>query len=120
MHLQVHLHQRLLHVLDVGCRVLDETLPVTKTHRGGRFFIQRARTSSLKERRDMIDRKLPELSVRRQCELLKVSRSGLYGEPEPTNPEKLALCVGSTRSIFRARFSGAACWRVPCAKKGAT
>jgi putative transposase len=39
----------------------------------------------------MIDRKLPELSVRRQCELLKVSRSGLYYEPEPTSPEELAL-----------------------------
>jgi putative transposase len=62
-----------------------------RAHRGARFFIQRARTSSLKERRDMIDRKLPELSVRRQCELLRVSRSGLYYEPEPTNPEELAL-----------------------------
>jgi len=39
----------------------------------------------------MIDRELPDLSVRRQCELLKVSRSGLYYEPEPTSPEELAL-----------------------------
>jgi putative transposase len=39
----------------------------------------------------MIDRELPELSVRRQCELLKVSRSGLYYEPEPTSPDELAL-----------------------------
>lgn len=39
----------------------------------------------------MIDRAQPELSVRRQCELLKVSRSGLYYEPEPTSPEELAL-----------------------------
>lgn len=39
----------------------------------------------------MIEHKLPELSVRRQCELLKVSRSGLYYEPEPTSPEELAL-----------------------------
>jgi putative transposase len=31
------------------------------------------------------------LSVRRQCELLGVSRSGLYYEPEPTSPEELAL-----------------------------
>jgi putative transposase len=31
------------------------------------------------------------LSVRRQCELLRVSRSGLYYEPEPTSPEELAL-----------------------------
>jgi putative transposase len=39
----------------------------------------------------MIDRDQPELSVRRQCELLRLSRSGLYYEPEPTSPEQLAL-----------------------------
>lgn len=39
----------------------------------------------------MIDQEEPDLSIRRQCELLKVSRSGLYYEPEPTSPEVLAL-----------------------------
>jgi putative transposase len=39
----------------------------------------------------MIEREHPELSVRSQCELLRVSRSGLYYEPEPTSPEQLAL-----------------------------
>jgi putative transposase len=39
----------------------------------------------------MIDPEQPELSVRRQCELLRVSRSGLYYEPVPTSPEELAL-----------------------------
>src|SRR5207237_10052178 len=42
-----------------------------------RFFSQRARASSLTERRTMIDRESRVLSVRRQCELLRVSRSGL-------------------------------------------
>jgi putative transposase len=32
-----------------------------------------------------------KLSIRRQCELLRVSRSGLYYEPEPTSAEELAL-----------------------------
>ena len=32
-----------------------------------------------------------EPSVRRQCELLRVSRSGLYYEAVPTSPEELAL-----------------------------
>lgn len=32
-----------------------------------------------------------EPSVRRQCELLRVSRSGLHYEPVPTSPEELAL-----------------------------
>ena len=31
------------------------------------------------------------LSIRRQCELLQVSRSGLYYEPEGRDPEELAL-----------------------------
>ena len=39
----------------------------------------------------MVDREDQALSVRRQCELLRVSRSGLYYEPEPTSPEQLAL-----------------------------
>ena len=39
----------------------------------------------------MIERTQPRLSVRRQCELLKVSRSGLYYEPEATDSEQLAL-----------------------------
>lgn len=38
----------------------------------------------------MVDRAHP-LSIRRQCELLGVSRSGLYYEAEPTSPEELSL-----------------------------
>lgn len=38
----------------------------------------------------MVDRSSP-LSVRRQCELLKISRSSLYYEATPTSPEELAL-----------------------------
>jgi len=58
---------------------------------GARFFIQRARAAGLSERRAMIDRDRVEPSVRRQCEMLRVSRSGLYYEPEPTSPDELAL-----------------------------
>ena len=39
----------------------------------------------------MIDAEQPKLSLRRQCELLGVSRSGLYYEPKLTDPEELAL-----------------------------
>jgi putative transposase len=38
----------------------------------------------------MVDRAAP-LSIRRQCELLQVSRSGVYYEPEPTSDDELAL-----------------------------
>jgi putative transposase len=39
----------------------------------------------------MIERARPRLSVRRQCELLHVSRSSLYYEAHATSPEQLAL-----------------------------
>jgi integrase/recombinase XerD len=39
----------------------------------------------------MIDHDRPEPSVRRQCELLRVCRSGLYYTPRPRSPEELAL-----------------------------
>jgi putative transposase len=39
----------------------------------------------------MVEPAEPALSVRRQCELLRVSRSGLYYEPVPTSAEELAL-----------------------------
>lgn len=39
----------------------------------------------------MVDPERRGLSVRRQCELLRVSRSGLYYEPVPTSPDELAL-----------------------------
>jgi putative transposase len=32
-----------------------------------------------------------EMSIRRQCEVLRVGRSGLYYEPKPTDPEELEL-----------------------------
>jgi putative transposase len=39
----------------------------------------------------MIERKHPVLSVRRQCELLALSRSGLYYKGRGESPENLAL-----------------------------
>ncbi len=54
----------------------------------------------------MIDRQLPELSVRRQCELLRVSRSGLYYEPEPTHPEQLALMRRLDELHLKSPFYG--------------
>jgi putative transposase len=38
-----------------------------------------------------VDRDHPEISLRRQCELLGVSRPGLYYQPSGENPENLKL-----------------------------
>ena len=54
----------------------------------------------------MVDRDLPTLSVRRQCELLRLSRSGLYYEPEPTSPEELALMRRMDEIHLRYPFYG--------------
>ena len=39
----------------------------------------------------MVDLDDASLSVQRQCELLRLSRSGVYYGPQPTDPEELAL-----------------------------
>lgn len=54
----------------------------------------------------MIDPKHRELSVRRQCELLRVSRSGLYYEPVPTDEEELALMRRIDELHLRLPFFG--------------
>jgi hypothetical protein len=36
-----------------------------------------------------------DLSVRRQCELLKLARSGIYFQPTPEAEEDLAICKES-------------------------
>jgi putative transposase len=46
---------------------------------------------SLGERRALVDRDDPDLSVAAQCRLLKVARSTLYYQPAPVDPDDLAL-----------------------------
>ena len=46
---------------------------------------------SAPDRRALVDRDDSELSIRRQCTLLSVARSGLYRPPIPANDDDLAL-----------------------------
>jgi putative transposase len=46
---------------------------------------------SAPDRRALIDREADRLSVRRQCQLLGITRSGVYRSPPPANAEDLAL-----------------------------
>lgn len=48
----------------------------------------------------------PALSIRRQCELLSVSRSGWYYEPEPVRDEELALMRRIDELHLRRPFLG--------------
>ena len=40
---------------------------------------------SASDRRARLDREHPDLSIRRQCQMLSLTRSGVYRAPSPAN-----------------------------------
>jgi len=76
---------------------------------------------SAPDRRGLLDRDHEALSIRRQCRLLSVARSGVYRAPRPANDDDLALMrsidelfmtwpfLGSRRMATMLRADG---WRV--------
>src|SRR5579885_3378834 len=60
-------------------------------HRGARFFSQEVRKMSAPDRRQLVNRKHKKLSIRRQCALLGIARSGLYRAPRAANDNDLPL-----------------------------
>ena len=56
---------------------------------------------SAPDRRAMLDRADTALSIRRQCALLGVARSGVYRPPRPANDNDLALMrrIDEERSV---------------------
>lgn len=59
------------------------------------------------ERRTLIDRTDEQLSLRRQCRLLEVHRSGLYYRPQPESTENLALLRLLDEQYYQTPFYGA-------------
>jgi len=57
---------------------------------GDQFFRTRAHQGGVAERRQMIDRSHP-LSVKRQAELLNISRGAMYYLPKPTSQRDMVL-----------------------------
>ena len=55
----------------------------------------------------MVERSHAEISVRRQCELLGVNRSGLYYEPVGESKENLTLMRLLDEQFTRTPFMGA-------------
>lgn len=55
------------------------------------FFGQSLRSLSLDRRRTMIEPDHPLLSIRRQCELVSISRASFYRQPAGESPENLDL-----------------------------
>jgi putative transposase len=56
-----------------------------------KLFSQEVRQMSASDRRGLIDRGAPSLSIRHQCGLLGVARSGVYRLPRPANDNNLEL-----------------------------
>ena len=58
------------------------------------------------ERKAMIVREHPELSLRRQCEVLSISRSSFYHEPKGESPSTLALMRRIDELFLKYPFYG--------------
>ena len=58
------------------------------------------------ERKAMITRDAPDLSLSRQCRLLSISRSSFYYAPKGQSPENLALMRRIDRLILKYPFHG--------------
>jgi hypothetical protein len=57
------------------------------------------------DREAMLDRDHAELSIRRQCQLLSLCRSGFYWAKRPPGEGDLMRCGSSTSSTPPTRFS---------------
>ena len=73
---------------------------------------------SLAQRRKMVDREHPSLSMTRQCALLGVSRSGLYYRSMGTSEEDLALMQAMDRQYLEIPFFGSRRMRVWLERQG--
>jgi putative transposase len=58
------------------------------------------------ERLVMVERGRPDLSVRRQCALLGLARSGVYRQPAPADPKELAVMRWIDRQYLATPFYG--------------
>lgn len=60
----------------------------------------------LDERKEMIEKDHPSLSITRQCQLLSIHRSGLYYQPCPETAENLAIMHTMDEQYFKTPFYG--------------
>ena len=58
------------------------------------------------QRREMVDREHPSLSLVRQCVLLGMSRSSLYSRPRAASEEDLSLMGEIDRQYLETPFYG--------------
>ena len=66
------------------------------------------------ERKAMITRDGPELSLSRQCRLLSIGRSSFYYAPRGESPSSLALMRRIDELFMKYPFYAAARWSASC------
>jgi hypothetical protein len=72
-----------------------------------KLFLQEVRQMSASDRRAGLDRKHPDLSIRRQCEMLGLARAGVYRKRRAANDNDLEA-MRRIDTLFAARpFFGA-------------
>ena len=71
------------------------------------FFVARVRSMSRSERRAMVMRDHPALSLSCQCRLLSIGRSSLYYTPRGESAETLALMRRIDELFLKYPFYGA-------------
>ena len=82
-------------------------LPTDWAAQGGTgFFVTELRVVSRSQRRAMIDREEPNLSLVRQCALLGISRSSLYYLPTEAGAEDLELMALIDQQYLKTPFYG--------------
>ena len=87
--------------------VLGCVVPGDRPAQGGAGFLGgEVRSISPGRRREMVDRKHPNLPIVRQCALLGVSRSSLYYRPKATSEKDLSLMREMDRQYLETPFYG--------------
>ena len=82
-------------------------LPTDWAAQGGTgFFVTELRVVSRSQRRAMIDREEPKLSLVRQCALLGISRSSLYYLPTEAGAEDMELMALIDQQYLKTPFYG--------------
>jgi len=71
------------------------------------------------DREAMLDRDCIDLSMRRQCTLLRLARSGVYRRKAAPDPDDLAVMKRIDELYWRCRFMARARWLKRCARRDA-
>lgn len=88
------------------------------THGGEGFFATSLRQDlSCERRRAVVDKSHPELSIRRQCRILKLHRSTYYYDPIGESAANLALMRRIDELFMELPFFGSRQMRISCGTK---